>query len=67
MRIYDIVIRISRQLSVTSEMINVPYLNLKQAYQDREEIIDAVARVYDSGWYILGENVSAFEIGRAHV
>ena len=42
-------------------MINVPYLNLKQAYQDREEIIDVVARVYDSGWYILGENVSAFE------
>ena len=42
-------------------MTNVPYLNLKQAYQDREEIIDVVARVYDSGWYILGENVSNFE------
>jgi dTDP-4-amino-4,6-dideoxygalactose transaminase len=47
-------------------MTNVPYLNLKQAYQDRQKVIDAVARVYDSGWHILGENVSAFEAEFAH-
>jgi dTDP-4-amino-4,6-dideoxygalactose transaminase len=42
-------------------MINVPYLSLKQAHQDREEVIAAVAQVFDSGWYILGKNVEAFE------
>jgi dTDP-4-amino-4,6-dideoxygalactose transaminase len=52
-------------LSVTNlkaKMLNVPYLNLKQSYQDREEVIDAVTRVFDSGWYILGESVAAFEV-----
>lgn len=54
----------SYQLLVTnlkSKMLNVPYLNLKQAYQDREEVIDAVAQVLDADWYILGKNVEAFE------
>jgi dTDP-4-amino-4,6-dideoxygalactose transaminase len=29
--------------------------------QHREEVLAAVARVLDSGWYILGEEVAAFE------
>ena len=41
-------------------MIN--FLNLKKVNQEyREELLDACARVIDSGWYILGEEVSAFE------
>ena len=39
----------------------VPYLNLKQAYQDRQQILEVVGKVFDSSWYILGENVSNFE------
>ena len=42
-------------------MPTVPYLNLKQAYQDRQQILEVVGKVFDSSWYILGENVSAFE------
>ena len=41
-------------------MIN--YLNLKKVNQEyREELLDACARVIDSGWYILGEKVESFE------
>jgi dTDP-4-amino-4,6-dideoxygalactose transaminase len=40
----------------------VPFLDLKAAYLELKPQIDAaVARVLDSGWYILGEEVEAFE------
>ena len=29
--------------------------------EHRQEVIDAMVRVLDSGWYILGEEVKAFE------
>lgn len=39
-----------------------PFLDLRAAYLElREEIDDAVARVLDSGWYVLGPEVEAFE------
>jgi len=41
-------------------MIN--FLDLKKVNNKyREELLDTCARVIDSGWYILGEEVSAFE------
>jgi len=40
----------------------VPFLELKPAYLElKTEIDSAVARVLDSGWYILGSEVEAFE------
>lgn len=40
----------------------VPFLNLRDAYLELKPEIDAaVARVLDSGWYILGPEVEAFE------
>lgn len=43
-------------------MISVPFLDLRAAYVElRSEIDDAVARVLDSGLYILGPEVTAFE------
>ncbi|MCB1155706.1 aminotransferase class I/II-fold pyridoxal phosphate-dependent enzyme, partial [bacterium] len=42
--------------------MNVPFLNLRAAYLElKQEIDEAVARVLDSGWYILGPEVEAFE------
>lgn len=39
-----------------------PFLNLKSAYSELKHDIDAaVARVLDSGWYILGPEVETFE------
>lgn len=41
---------------------NVQFLNLKRINdQYRNELVDAATRVIDSGWYILGQEVSAFE------
>src|ERR1700734_3354439 len=43
-------------------LIDVPFLSLKEVnarYAD--ELKAAAARVIDSGWYILGEELSAFE------
>ena len=43
-------------------MFSIPFLDLKTinaAYRD--ELIEASTRVIDSGWYILGEEVAAFE------
>lgn len=41
---------------------SIPFLDLKAAYLELKPEIDAaVARVLDSGWYILGEEVDAFE------
>jgi dTDP-4-amino-4,6-dideoxygalactose transaminase len=40
----------------------IPFLDLRAAYRElRGEIDEAVARVLDSGWYILGVEVEAFE------
>lgn len=40
----------------------VPFLDLKKAYLEiREELDEASARVMNSGWYILGAEVEAFE------
>ena len=40
----------------------IPFLDLRAAYLElKPEIDDAVARVLNSGWYILGEEVEAFE------
>ena len=43
--------------------MKVPFLDLRAAYLELKPKIDAaVARVLDSGWYIGGEEVEAFEI-----
>ena len=40
----------------------IPFLDLKALHVElREEINEAIARVVDSGWYILGPEVEAFE------
>src|SRR5690606_17143759 len=42
--------------------MKVPFLDLRAAYLELKDEIDAaVARVLDSGWYILGEEVEVFE------
>lgn len=42
--------------------VTIPFLDLKAAYVELKGEIDAaVARVLDSGWYILGAEVEAFE------
>lgn len=41
---------------------NIPFLDLKAAYLELQPEIDAaIKRVLDSGWYILGGEVEAFE------
>ncbi len=43
-------------------MKQVPFLDLKAPYLELKEDIDAAyRRVMESGWYILGEEVAAFE------
>ena len=40
----------------------IPFLDLKAAYLEAKDAIDAAyQRVMDSGWYILGEELEAFE------
>ena len=40
----------------------IPFLDLKTINQQyRQALIDAATRVIDSGWYILGQEVKAFE------
>ncbi len=42
--------------------MKVPFLDLTRAYVDlKDELDDAYRRVMESGWYILGEEVDAFE------
>ena len=42
--------------------MNIPFLDLKAAYLELQPEIDvAIKRVLDSGWYILGAEVTAFE------
>ncbi|QNJ24563.1 perosamine synthetase protein family [Synechococcus sp. SYN20] len=43
-------------------IFKVPFLDLRAAYLELKPEIDAaIARVLDSGWYILGSEVEAFE------
>jgi dTDP-4-amino-4,6-dideoxygalactose transaminase len=43
-------------------MKEVPFLELGQTYTEiKDELDDACRRVMNSGWYILGEEVAAFE------
>jgi len=43
-------------------MMKIPFLDLKATYTELQTEIDAaIKRVLDSGWYILGEEVDAFE------
>lgn len=40
----------------------IPFLDLKAINQQhRKDLIDAATRVIDSGWYVLGQEVKAFE------
>lgn len=42
--------------------MRIPFLDLRAAYRELQvEIDDAVHRVLDSGWYILGPEVESFE------
>lgn len=42
--------------------MKIPFLDVGAAYRElKPEIDSAIARVLDSGWYILGEEVEAFE------
>ena len=44
-------------------MINIPFLDLRNSYLELKEDLDAAyQRVMQSGWYILGEEVNAFEL-----
>ena len=43
-------------------MTQIPFLDLREGYLELKADIDrAIARVLDSGWYILGPEVEAFE------
>jgi dTDP-4-amino-4,6-dideoxygalactose transaminase len=43
-------------------MLEIPFLDLKAInYQYREALVEAASRVIDSGWYIQGAEVKAFE------
>ena len=43
-------------------MTKVPFLNLRSTYDElKSEIDEAILRVLDSGWYILGNEVESFE------
>lgn len=45
-----------------NDLPNIPFLDLHATYRELKDDIDAaVARVLDSGWYILGPEVEAFE------
>lgn len=42
--------------------MKVPFLDLKASHQVlRDELLEAFSRVLDSGWYVLGNEVDAFE------
>lgn len=42
--------------------VKIPFLDLKYAYLELKDELDAVyRRVMNSGWYLLGEEVAAFE------
>ena len=39
-----------------------PFLDLQKInLRDRDQLLDAITNVFDSGWYVLGHNVYEFE------
>ena len=47
--------------------MNIPFLDLKKLnFQYREELVEAVTNVVDSGWYIEGKEHKKFERAFAH-
>lgn len=49
-------------LKCTNIKMKIPFLDLKNINaQYKQALVDAVAQVIDSGWYICGEQVSQFE------
>lgn len=49
-------------MAATLQYQKVPYIDLGLQHQEnKEEILAEVAKVLDSGWFILGENVERFE------
>jgi len=49
-------------LSIGGQVLVIPFLDLKKINDRYEPLIrQAVARVLDSGWYLLGNELSAFE------
>lgn len=49
------------------EGVKVPFLDLRPAHAEiREELDEAIGRVIDRGWFILGEELEAFETEFAH-
>lgn len=46
--------------------MQVPFLSFTPQHRPiREEVLAAMARVYDSQWYVLGKEVAAFEVAYA--
>lgn len=53
---------LSRCSGITTIGMNVPFLDLRPAYREVQAGLEAAARrVMESGWYVLGEEVEAFE------
>ncbi len=49
-------------LSAAQAAMQIPFLDMKAPYRELQEELDAAyRRVMESGWYILGEEVEAFE------
>ena len=43
--------------------MKIPLLDMKSPYQElKPELDEAYQRVMDSGWYIMGEELEAFEV-----
>src|SRR5262245_54616172 len=54
-------------MSITKTKLDVPFLDLKATYLEiKDELDEAYQRTMDSGWYILGSEVRAFESEFAH-
>ena len=54
--------RYGRQRSALHAAVDVPFANLRRGVDElRPEIDAAIARVLDSGWFVLGEEGRRFE------
>ncbi len=54
-------------MSITKTDVEVPFLDLRASYLEIKDELDAAyRRTMDSGWYILGSEVQAFEEEFAH-
>jgi dTDP-4-amino-4,6-dideoxygalactose transaminase len=48
--------------TLSRKTVAVPFLDLRAPYLElKEEIDEAISRVLDSGWYLLGKELEAFE------